>query len=71
MSEVEGCPTKRTMKPHKQLEIPWDKVEIDLFTLGRLYQLIMMHYHIRFPDVAMLEDTTATTIGKHIKSIFA
>lgn len=50
---------------------PWSKVGIDLFTLHGKDYVLLMDYYSHFPEMAMLKDTTASTVMTHIKSSFA
>lgn len=50
---------------------PWSKVGIDLFTLYGKDYVLLMDYYSHYPEMALLKDTTASTVMTHIKSFFA
>ena len=50
---------------------PWSKVGIDLFTLHGKEYVLLMDYYSHYPEMAVLKDTTASTVVTHIKSFFA
>lgn len=57
--------------PSKFPDRPWQKVAMDLFYLEGKDYLLVTDYFSRFPEIALLNSLTATTIITHLKSFFA
>ena len=49
---------------------PWEKLGRDLFFDSKCY-LLVVDYHSRFIEVALLEETTSSKVISNMKSIFA
>ena len=50
---------------------PWSKIGADLFTLHGEEYLVLVDYFSKFPEVVKLNDTSANSVIKEMKSIFA
>jgi len=76
---VKGCRTcvmnaKQPKEPLEPTEFPttaWDKVATDLMDFKGSQYLVVIDYHSRFIELALLESTTSKAIINHMKSIFA
>jgi len=71
---VPACTTTRTLTaslPHPVPERAWQKISADIFTLGGKDYLLVIDYYLHFPEIALLEDKTASCVIIHPKSLFA
>lgn len=57
--------------PTKLPLYPWQKVETDLFQIGKQHYLIVVDYYSRFPEVIKLSTTTSQAVISALKPIFA
>ena len=57
--------------PHPVPQRPWQKVGADIFSFARKDYLLVVDYFSKYPEIALLEDKTATSVKRHLKSIFA
>jgi hypothetical protein len=57
--------------PHAVPQRPWQKIGADIFTFARKDYLLVVDYFSKYPEIALLEDKTATSVILHLKSIFA
>lgn len=57
--------------PHDIPDQPWHKVGTDLFKLQGKDYLIVVDYYSKFFEIALLADTTAPTVIRRTKNIFA
>ena len=77
VSKCSICQEHRERRPSEPLmshpipDRPWSKVAADLFTAHGKEYLIMVDYYSKFPEIVKLCDTSANTVIKEIKSIFA
>jgi transposase InsO family protein len=77
---VSTCPTclhhgkanqREPLHPHEIPQRPWQKVGTDLFDWQGKPHLIVVDYYSRYPEVAELRDTKASTVIKKTKSFFS
>ena len=77
---VSTCPTclhngksnqREPLHPHEIPQRPWQKVGTDLFDWQAKPHLIVVNYYSRYPEVAELRDTKASTVIKKTKSFFS
>ena len=76
---VEKCPIctqERKIKPEPLIptptpEYPWQKIGTDLFELNKQTYLLVVDYYSRYIEIALLQNTTATHVINHMKSIFS
>jgi hypothetical protein len=47
----------------------WEKVEADIFSFARKDYSLVVDYYSEYPEIALLEDKTATSAFLHLKSI--
>jgi hypothetical protein len=66
-SAVQQTPLLRSEFPPR----PWEKLGSDLFFIDSKWYLLVVDYHSRFIEVALLDDLTSSQIISHMKSIFA
>ena len=59
------------LEPTKFPDSPWSKVASDLFEYKQNSSLLVVDYYSRFIEIAKLEETTASCVINHLKSIFA
>ena len=64
-------PVSQPLIPSSLPQLPWQKVGTDLFEFRHKSYLLLVDYYSRFIEIALLADTTAETIIRHTKSIFA
>ncbi|UYV66521.1 K02A2.6-like [Cordylochernes scorpioides] len=50
---------------------PWEKVEVDLFTIKDQNYLLITDYYSKYPEIARLKDMTSASVIVHCMSIFA
>ena len=62
---------REPMIAHQIPDLPWLKVGTDIMTLKGKDYLVVVDYHSKYPEIALLEDKTASTVVLHLKSIFA
>ena len=62
---------REPMIAHQIPDLPWLKVGTDIMTLKGKDYLVVVDYHSKYPEIALLEDNTASTVVPHLKSIFA
>ena len=60
-----------SMMPSTFLELPWQKVGMDLFEWQKLTYLIIVDYYPRFIEKAKLDRATADAVILHCKNIFS
>lgn len=63
--------TKETLKPHEIKPIPWYKVGVDIFELNSRKYLLVVDYYTKYVELALLSNSTATSVINHLKSIFS
>ncbi len=77
---VKGCPTCNKHQPAQpKLPIeqpdlpsrPWEQLGTDIFEFKNQKYVILVDYFSRFPVIRLRQYTSAETICKHLKSIFA
>ena len=77
---VSTCPTclhhansnqREPLQPHDIPRRPWQKIGTDLFDWNGKPHLIVVDYYSRYPEVAELRDTKATTVIQKTKSFFS
>lgn len=77
---VSGCHTcckyrkqqaKESLMPHPVPQRPWQKVGADLFSFAGRDYLLVVDYHSKFPEIALLEDKTSHAVILQLKIIFA
>ena len=62
---------KEPMIPHEIPRTPWEIVGTDLFSFkGREY-LVIVDYYSRYPEIALLKNSTSKEVIMHCKSIFS
>ena len=62
---------KETLTQYETPDLPWQQVASDLFQwAGKDYLLVVDRYS-GYPEIALLSNTTASIVIKHMKSIFA
>ena len=59
------------LQPHDIPRRPWQKIGTDLFDWNGKPYLIVVDYYSRYPEVAELRDTKATTVIQKTKSLFS
>ena len=67
------CTSQRSepLIPTSLPELPWQRVETDLFEMkGRNY-LVIVDYYSRYIEIALLNRTTADEVIRHTKSVFS
>jgi len=57
--------------PHAVPQRPGKKVGADIFIFARKDYLLVVDYFSKYPEFALLEDKTTSSIIHHLKSIFA
>ena len=57
--------------PSTFLELPWQKIGMDIFKWQKLAYLIIVNYYSRFIEIAQLDRTTADAVIQRCKSIFS
>ncbi|KAJ8341966.1 hypothetical protein SKAU_G00129500 [Synaphobranchus kaupii] len=62
---------KEPMRPHDRPQEPWCKVGMDLFQLKGKDYLLVMDYYSKYPEYALLSDTTAEQVVARTKAIFS
>ncbi|UYV66509.1 K02A2.6-like [Cordylochernes scorpioides] len=50
---------------------PWEKVEVDLFTIKDQNYLLITDYYSKYPEIERLKDMTSASVIVHCMSIFA
>ena len=77
---VSTCPTclhhansnqREPLQPHNIPRRPWQKIGTELFDWNGKPYLIVVDYYSRYPEVAELRDTKATTVIQKTKSFFS
>ena len=63
--------TKEPLKPYPIPERPWQQVATDLFQWGGKDYLLLVDRYSGYPEIALLHSTTASSVIKHTKAIFA
>lgn len=63
--------SKEPLIPHDYKLLAWNKVGIDLFEINKKIYLIVIDYFSKYPELALLNSTTASQIIMHLKSIWA
>lgn len=66
-SNVQQVPLLRSEFPNR----PWEKLGSDLFYFDNKWYLLLVDYHSRFIEVALLEDLSSSRVILHLKSMFA
>ena len=75
--EVQFCPVcvaygKQSQKEPMLLHpIPWEKLEVDYFTLAGRDYLLVVDYYSKYPEIVRVESKTAEGRIAVLKSIFA
>ena len=62
---------REPLQPHDIPRRPWQKIGTDLFDWNGKPHLIVVDYYSRYPEVAELHDTKATTVIQKTKSFFS
>ena len=62
---------KETMITANDATEPWEKVGLDLFQLAGKDYLIAIDYMSNYPEVALLNSCTSSSVIMHLKSFFA
>jgi hypothetical protein len=66
--------SKQQKEPLQQHEVPqesWQKVGADLCQMAGQHYLVVVDYRSNYPEIARLEDQTASCTIKHMKAILA
>ena len=58
------------MRPTQLPELPWQRVATDLFEWQKSTYLLIVDYFSRWIEIARLDQTTATAVIQHTRSIF-
>ncbi len=58
------------LHPHEVPQRPWEKVGVDIFQLAGRDYLLVVDYFSKFPEVALLQDKTASSVISNLKAIF-
>jgi transposase InsO family protein len=62
---------KEPLMPHSVPDRPWSKLGTDIFDFEGHDYLIVVDYHSKYPEVARLENKTASGVIKVMKPMFA
>ncbi|GBM87544.1 hypothetical protein AVEN_107194-1 [Araneus ventricosus] len=62
---------KEPMIKSEFLELPWQRVGVDLLKLKGKWYVIVADYYSRFSEVALLKNQKTQTIINHMKPIFS
>lgn len=77
VGKCETCNKYQSKQAREPMMIPdlptaaWEKVGTDLFHCNGKDYLLVIDYYSNFPEIALLSNTTASTVIGHVKSIFA
>ena len=77
VSSCETCLKHQTKQPKEPMSItdlpkePWQKVGTDLFHLDGKDYLLVINYFSNYPEMALLQNMSATCVITHMKSVFA
>jgi hypothetical protein len=63
--------SKEPLLPHSVPDRPWSKLGADLFDFGGKDHLLVVDYFSKYPEVARLDNKTASGVIKALKPIFA
>jgi len=66
-ASVQQAPLLRSEFPSR----PWEKLGSDLFYYKEKWYLLVVDYHSRFVEIALLDQLTSATVINHMKSMFA
>ncbi len=58
---------KEPLKSHGLPELPWQKIEVDLFELDKEEYVVMVDCHSKFFEVSHLPNSKSKTVLNHIK----
>jgi hypothetical protein len=62
---------KEPLIPHAVPQRPWQKVGADIFSFARRDYLLIVDYYSKYPEVALLDDKTASSVIRQFKLMFA
>ena len=62
---------KEPLIPHDVQERPWQKVAADIRTFKSRDYIVAVDCYSKYPEIALLENKTASNVIIHLKSIFA
>lgn len=62
---------KEPLIPHDVPERPWQKVAADIMTFKSRDYIVAVDCYSKYPEIALLENKTASNVIIHLKSIFA
>ena len=65
------APAIQPLIPSSLPDLPWQRVGTDLFEYKQKPYLLIVDYHSRFIDIALLHNMSSATVIRHTKSIFA
>ena len=63
--------TKQPLIPHTIPNTPWYKLGMDIMTVRGEDYLVVVDYYSKYPEIAKLENKTASNVILHLKSILA
>ena len=62
---------REPLQPHPVPGRPWEKLGADIFEFKMHSYLVIVDYYSKYPELCLLKDKTASTVIKHMKSVFA
>ena len=69
--EGRNSQSKEPMIPHEVPQRPWEVLGTDIFTYKGNEYLLVVDYYSRYPEVALLRQSTSKEVIMHCKAIFA
>lgn len=70
-SKYEVRQQRESLMSHEIAERPWEKIGTDLYTINGQDYLIVVDYFSNFWEIDHLPNTTASTVIKNLKCLFA